>query len=256
MNRLLLGVVLTVALFAQGERATVTGVVTDSTGAIVVGAEVTIRNVATNIVTRTRSNAAGIYYLPALPPGRYELQIESAGFRPAKVADIPLGAALTATFNIKLEVGAVTEAVEVQATAVQLEAQTTALGKVLTTRNIAELPAIGRNPLQLLATIPGVQPTGGATSTSGTQYKMSGGTATQNALLTDGGENRAFRTTTASVVPLESIEEIRVDTATYAAEFGRSGGGVINLVTKSGTNRFHGVGYEFLRNDHLNANSW
>ncbi|MBI3697982.1 MAG: TonB-dependent receptor, partial [Acidobacteria bacterium] len=240
----------------QGERATVTGVVTDSSGAIVVGAEVTIRNVATNVITRTKTNAAGIYYLPALPPGRYELRVESGGFRPAVVADIPLGAGLTATFNLTLEVGTVTEAVEVQATAVQLESQTSGLGKILATRSIAELPALGRNPLTLLATIPGVQPVGGATSLANSQYKMSGGTATQNGLLTDGGENRAFRTSTNSVVPLESIAEMRVDTATYAAEFGRSGGGVINLVTKSGTNQIHGVGYEFLRNDHLNANSW
>ncbi len=253
---LVFGTLLTAALLGQGERATVTGTVTDPTGAIVVGADVAIRNVATNVIIRTKTNNAGIYYLPALPPARYELRVESGGFRPAVVADIPLGAGLTANFNLTLEVGTVTEAVEVQATAVQLESQTSGLGKILATRSIAELPALGRNPLTLLATIPGVQPVGGATSLANSQYKMSGGTATQNGLLTDGGENRAFRTSTNSVVSLESVAEMRVDTATYAAEFGRSGGGVINLVTKSGTNQLHGVGYEFIRNDHLNANSW
>ena len=85
---------------------------------------------------------------------------------------------------------------------------------------------------------------------------MSSGTAVQNSLLTDGAESRGFSTRTADIVPLESVEEVGVDTTTYASEFGRSGGGVINLVTKSGTNRFHGVVYEFLQNDHLNANSW
>ena len=150
---LVFGALFTVGALGQGERATVTGVVTDPSGAIVVGAEVSIRNAGMNVVTRTRTNAAGIYYLPALPPARYELRVEEAGFRPAIVADIPLGAGLTATFNVTLEVGAVAEAVEVQATAVQLEAQTTGLGKILATRSIAELPVLGRNPLQLLAEI-------------------------------------------------------------------------------------------------------
>ena len=121
-HRLLLSLLLVVtALFGQGERATVTGSVADTTGAIVVGASVSIRNTATNVVTRTTSNAAGIYYLTSLPPGRYELRIEQGGFRPSVVNDIPLGAGLTATFNVTLEVSAVAEAVEVRATAVQLE---------------------------------------------------------------------------------------------------------------------------------------
>src|SRR5439155_18251719 len=122
---LVLSALFTAAALGQGERATVTGIVTDPTGSTVVGAEVSIRNVGTNIVTRTKTNSAGIYYLPALPPGQYELRVEQAGFRAAVVADIPLGAALTATLNVSLELGTVTEVVQVQATAVQLEAQTT-----------------------------------------------------------------------------------------------------------------------------------
>ena len=249
-------IVATVA-YGQGERATVTGTVNDLSGAIVVGAEVSIRNAATNVVIKTKTNSAGIYYLPALPPGRYELRVEQSGFRPSVVEDIPLGAGLTATFNVTLEVGAVTEAVGVTATPVQLEAQTTALGKVLQTRTIAELPLLGRNPVQLVSLLPGVTPQGGGTVTDTSNAKMNGALATQNGLLTDGAESRAtIRTDTGFIIPLESVAEARVDTATYAAEFGRSGGGVVNLVTKSGTNEIHGALYEFLRNDHLNANSW
>ncbi len=252
------------ALFAapgwgQVERGTVTGIVSDSSGAVIAGASISIKNVNTNIVTKTESGPAGIYYLPSLPPGRYSLRVEKSGFRPDVVSDVVLTADLTATFNLTLQVGAVAEAVEVQASAVQLEAQTSGLGHNMETRVIAELP-IGRDPLALAAIVPGVQPVGGGTVNStgnpNTVVKMAGGTSSQNGVLTDGGENRAFHPSTASIVPIESIAEFRLETATYGAEFGRSGGGVFNIVTKSGTNDFHGVLYEFLRNNDLNANSW
>lgn len=242
---------------AQGERATVTGTTTDISGAIIVGASVSIRNVATNFATKTATNAAGIYYLAALPPGRYELRIEQTGFRPAIVNDIRLGAGLTATFDVTLEVGSVAEAVEVHATAAQLEAQTTALGKVMQTSVINGLPLIGRNVLQLVSLLPGVTPVGGDTNGDATNAKMSGGLARDNAVLTDGGESRAtVNSKSAFTIPMESVAEYRVDTATYAAEFGRAAGGTVNLVTRSGTNEFHGSLYEYLRNDALNANSW
>ena len=129
-------------LFGQGERATVTGAVNDPTGRIVVGADVAIRNIGTNIFTRT--NSAGIYYLPALPPGQYELRVEHSGFRPSVISNIPLAVGLTATFNVTLELGTVAEAVKVTATAVQLESQSTSLGKVMQTKQIAELPVLGQ----------------------------------------------------------------------------------------------------------------
>ncbi|HYI96480.1 MAG TPA: TonB-dependent receptor [Bryobacteraceae bacterium] len=128
------------------------------------------------------------------------------------------------------------------------------------TKQIAELPVLGRNAMQLMSVIPGVQPPAGQTvSGSGETYevKMAGGMQTQNGVLTDGGESRApIYTESSFTLPIESVSEFRVDTATYPAEYGRAAGGVVNLVTKSGTNQYHGVIYEFLRNDHLNANSW
>ena len=153
------------------------------------GANVSIRSVSTNLVTKTQTSSAGIYYLPSLPPGRYELRVEHSGFRPAIVSDIALGADLTATFNLTLQVGAIAEAIQVQATAVQLEAQTSGLGHIVETRTIAELP-VGRDPLALAAIVPGVQPVGGGTVTANgnpnTVVKMSGGTSSQNGVLTDG----------------------------------------------------------------------
>ncbi|MEJ7607764.1 MAG: carboxypeptidase regulatory-like domain-containing protein [Bryobacteraceae bacterium] len=247
-------------LFAQGERATVTGAVTDPSGQMLVGADVAIRNTGTNIFTRTKTNQAGIYYLPALSPGTYELRVEYGGFRPSVISSIPLAVGLTATLNVSLEIGSVSEAVQVTATAVQLESQTTSLGKVMQTKQIAELPILGRSVLQLLSTIPGIQPPAGQTGSAGGEtheVKMSGGMQTQNGVLTDGGESRApVYTESSFTLPIESVAEFRVDTATYPAEYGRAAGGVVNLVTKSGTNQFHGVLYEFLRNNHLNANSW
>jgi len=248
---------ITSAAFAQGERASVTGAVTDSSGAIIVNATVSIRNVATNIIAKTNTNASGIYYLTSLNPGRYELRIEQTGFRPSVVSDITMGAGQTATFDVSLEVGAVAEAVEVKANAVQLEAQTTALGKVMQTSTINGLPLIGRNVLQLVSLLPGVTPVGGETNGDATNAKMSGGFARDNGVLTDGGESRAtVNSKSAFTIPMESVAEYRVDTATYAAEFGRAAGGVVNLVTKSGTNEFHGSLYEYFRNDALNANTW
>ena len=250
----------TPAAFGQVERGTVTGLVTDSSGAIIGGAKVSIQNTGTNVETNTATTVSGIYYLPSLPPGRYTLRVEHPGFRQAVVSGIVLGADLTATLNVTMQVGAVAETVEVRAAAVQLEAQTTGLGHIMETRNISELPVSGRDPLALAAVVPGVQPVSGgivgAGSGPNTVVRMAGGTASQNGVLTDGGESRAFHASTANIVPIESIAEFRLETATYSAEFGRSGGGIFNIVTKSGTNEFHGVLYEFLRNNALNANSW
>lgn len=250
-------VALTMNLYAQGERATITGAVTDSTGASIVGAQVNLREITTNVTLKTTTNAAGIYYLPALPPGQYEIRVEQKGFRATVISGIVLGAGTTASYNARLEVGAVAEAVEVKAEVAQIETQTTALGKVLPTSTINTLPLIGRNPLQLVSLLPGVTPVGGDTNGDATNAKMSGGMARDNAVLTDGGESRGtVNSKSAFTIPMESVAEYRVDTATYGAEFGRAAGGVVNLVTKSGSNQFHGSLYEYFRNDVLNANSW
>jgi hypothetical protein len=250
-------------LFGQGERCTVTGTVADATGAIVPAAQVSIRNIRTNVTMRAETNSAGIYYLPALPPGEYDITAEKTGFRPAKVSDLRLTVGLTATVNMTLEVGSVAEAVEVRATQVQLEAQTSGLGKVVEQRRVVELPLLGRNPLALAATAPGVIPSAGQRGTGqdivgvSTTSQINGGLMQQNGVLIDGGESRGTTESgNAYSVPLESVAEFKVETSTYSAEFGRAAGGIVNIATKSGTNQLHGVFYEFLRNDHLNANSW
>ncbi|MEO8127772.1 MAG: carboxypeptidase regulatory-like domain-containing protein [Bryobacteraceae bacterium] len=249
--------------FSQGERATISGLVTDSTQAIVPATQVTLRNTATNISSTGQSNSAGIYVFPALTPGTYDVTFEKEGFRTRKVTNIPLSTGLVATVNAVMEVGAVSESVSVEASAVQLETQTSGLSGTVETRRVVELPLLGRSPLQLASLIPGVIPTsaqggnGSGAIGSATNARISGGLAMQNAVLMDGGESRGFTSGgQAYSVPLESVAEFKVETAAFSSEFGHSGGGVVNVATKSGTNEYHGVLYEFLRNDHLNANSW
>ena len=260
---LFLAAVLALPAFPQGERGTITGTVTDTTGGVVTAASVTLRNAGTNIKASATSNAAGLYVFPALTPGTYELSVEHAGFKAKRISKIPLATGTTVTIDAQLEVGAVTESVQVEASAVQLEVQTSGLSKVVESRKVVELPMLGRNPLNLASTAPGVIPTsaqggnGQGAIGSATNSRISGGLAMQNAVLMDGGESRGFTSGGQSYsVPIESVEEFKVETATYSAEYGHSGGGVINVATKSGTNQFHGVIYEFLRNDHLNANGW
>lgn len=255
--------IVSTVLFAQGERATITGTVTDASGALVPAVAITVRNLDTNVVQRTSSNSAGLFVVPALPPGRYELTAEKAGFRPFKASQIPLSVNLTATVDVKLEVGAVAEAVQVTASAIQLELATSSLGKTVETRRVVELPLLGRDPRHLASLAPGVIPTrgqvgvGGDAVGSGGNARISGGLAMQNAILMDGADSRGFTSSGQSYAfPIESVAEFKIETATYSAEFGRAGGGVINVASRSGTNELHGAVYEFLRSDKLNANSW
>ncbi len=250
-------------LFAQGERATISGTVTDSTGALVPQVSISVRNENTNVVLKTESNATGLYVVPALPPGAYEVTAQKAGFRAFKVSNIPLSVGLTATVDVRLEVGQLAETVEVTAAAVQLEAQTSGMGGTVGTRQVTELPLLGRDIRQLVSLAPGVIPTRGQVGAGGSTIggvgnsRISGGLANQNAVLMDGGDTRGFTSGGQSYTyPLESVAEFKVQTATYSAEFGRAGGGVINVASKSGTNQVHGVGYGFLQSQILNANSW
>src|SRR5580704_1824972 len=248
----------------QGERATITGTVTDSTKATVPQATVTIRNVATNVATHTTTNSAGLYFITSIPPGTYELTVEKSGFRPSKVDKIPLTTGLAATQDVVLEVGTVQQAVEVSATAVQLEAQSTDLNGVLTTRAVADLPILGRDPLSFSAVVPGVIPTQGQQSSNNpgvvgriTTSQVGGGLAQQNGVLIDGAESRgATESGQAYSMPIEAIAEFKLETSNFNAQYGRTAGGVAILSTKSGTNDIHGTAWEFLRNNHLNANSW
>jgi len=252
MKSLALGL-LPALLAAQIEQATVTGIVTDASGAGVPNAAVSITNTRTQVRTDSRTNATGAYRIPFLPAGSYELTAEKQGFERARVSGIQLTVGLTATVGVELKTGSVQQEVTVEARAVQLEQESFALGNTVSSKQIVELPLLGRNPYTLLQLAPGVMPKGGA----GAGPVINGGRSNTSEILLDGAETRNSTTNDiAYTPPLETVAEFKVYTSGFSSEFGRSGGGVLTVATRSGTNEWHGALYEFLRNDKLNANSW
>ncbi len=239
--------------WTQVEQATITGTVTDPTGALIPNVQVTARNRATGVEAGTRTNSEGIYRIPYLRPGSYDVSAESGGFKRARVTNLTLTVGLTATVDLSLEVGSVQSEVTVTALAVQLEQQSAAIGAVIGSAQMLELPLLGRNPYTLLQLSPGVLPKGGA----GAGPIVSGGRSNTSEILLDGAETRNSTTNDITYTPpLEAVQEFKVIINNFSSEFGRSGGGVLTAASRSGTNELHGSFYEFLRNEKLNANSW
>jgi hypothetical protein len=240
-------------VLAQAEQGTITGTVTDESGAVVARAKVVVVNVQTVVSAETETNSEGYYRVPYLPPGQYEVRAEAPGFSKGRVSGVNLTVGLTATINITLKPGAVRQEVTVTASAVQLEQQSSSLGNVVGTRQLTELPLLGRNPYSLVTLAPGVVDRGNA----GSGPIINGGRSNTSEILLDGAETR--NSTTNDIAyrpPLEATQEFKVITNNFSAEYGRSGGGVLTAATRSGTNHLHGSIYEFVRNEKLNAVSW
>ncbi|MFN0122530.1 MAG: TonB-dependent receptor domain-containing protein, partial [Blastocatellia bacterium] len=218
------------------------------------GAQVMVTNVQTRINRTTQTNNEGNYNLPYLPPGQYDVVVESPGFNKARVVEVRLTVGLVATINVTLAAGnVVTDAVTITANAAQLERQNASLGTVVESQQIIDLPLLGRNPYDLVTLAPGVIDRGG----SGSGPIINGGRSNTSEILFDGAETRNSTTNDIGYrPPLETVQEFKVITNGMAAEFGRTGGGVVTAASRSGTNNLHGSFYEFLRNDKLNANSW
>jgi len=244
---------LTSALFAQIEQANLTGVVTDDSGAVVPGATVLLTNRATKVNAETETNPAGLYRLPFLSAGVYDLKVTKAGFDVSRVTSIRLTVGLTATVNLKLRTGTVQQEVTVTASAVQLEQQSATLGNVVGAKQMIELPLLGRNPYSLVLLAPGVLPRGSA----GSGPIINGGRSNTSEVLLDGAETRNSTTNDiAYTPPLETVQEFKVLTNSFSSEFGRSGGGVLTVATRSGTNQLHGSAYYYGQNDALRANGF
>jgi hypothetical protein len=251
-------------LRAQGPTAEITGTVTDATGAVVSGAVVTLTNVATNVDRTSRTNEAGIYDAPSLLPGIYSLRVTLAGFHTA-VSRIELQVSQIARMDFSLQVGNVNETVEVQAQAAELQTESTALGAVVENRRIEELPLNGRNYLQLAALVPGATNYGptnfiaqarGGGDRSNFQLNIAGQRLEFNHYTLDGIENTDPNYGTYLVQPsVDALQEFKVDTSTYSAEYGHNVA-QISVVSKSGTNEYHGTLFEFLRNSNLDAKNF
>jgi len=246
--------------WAQEVRATITGQVVDPTGAAVAGASVNVTNVATRAVVSTKSNETGTFATPFLAPGRYELMVESAGFKKFVRQNIILQAQDRLRLDVRMEVGEVTSSVTVAAEVSQLQTETASRSQVLASEVIANVPTQGRNPFQIAWAAAGViKGTGWRYLRSfdiagTTSITINGGREGQNEVLLDGISNVRAEWTVISVPTPESIQEFKVQSATFDAQYGRTSGGVITIVTKGGTNEFHGTAFEYFQNDKLNAN--
>lgn len=251
-------------LAAQEFRATVKGVVVDASQGALPGATVSVQNTETNEVATTTTNAEGAYTLPFLRPGLYTLTAELEGFQKFVRSNFRLEVSQTATINVTLGVGALTEEVTVSSQAPPLETGNANRGDVIDNRRIAELPLQSRSPMALAVLVAGVNYNAQAIylrpfdNGALADWSMNGGANRNNEFLLDGAPNNANQggNNIAYVPPAEAVQEFKIATNTYDAQYGRTAGGVVNMSLKSGTNSFHGVGYEFYRRKWLDANSF
>ncbi|MEZ5356938.1 MAG: carboxypeptidase regulatory-like domain-containing protein [Bryobacteraceae bacterium] len=248
-------------LLAQSDNAQLSGFVRDSSQAVVAGANVTVRNEGTGVERQLVTNETGYFVASSLPPGFYTVSVESTGFKKYVSTQNKLDSSIAKTVNVTLEVGAVAETVEVVASVASVQSETAMVGKLIEETQIKNMSLNGRNPLFLALLKPGVR--GGALNgfsfglTSG-GFSVNGSRSQDNLITMDGAVAVRTRSngTSIGVADLETVQEIQVLTANFAAEYGRSGGGQIRIVTKSGSRDFHGSFYEYFRNNALDANSW
>jgi len=250
---------------AQRETGTISGTVTDSTGAIVSAGKITVKSAATGAVRTASTNQSGLYSVPDLQPGVYEVSVEAPGFALYKgKVEVTVGSAKT--FDAALKVGGKTETVEVTAdletAKVNVESQT--VSNTVTAKEVVDLPSLTRNPYDFVKTSGNVSEGGyggpamggGGLTLRGAGVSINGQRAASTDLLLDGTENvDLFAAVVGQAVPLDSVQEFSVLTSNFTAEYGRAGGGVVNVATKSGTNNFHGSGYEFNRVSALASNT-
>lgn len=240
---------------AQTATGKIQGRVTDSTGAAVPDAKLSIENQATGVRQSVLSNSDGNYLLTFLLPGDYRVTVEKAGFEKHIATGVRVDVEQTATIDVSLKVGQLSTTVEVTANTVALSTTSSTLSTTIASKQIMDLPLNGRNPMSLVTLTPGVINGGGSTPW------ISGGRNATSEITVDGTsiilpENNVSINTTGFMPILDSVEEFSVVTNSLAAEYGRTGGGTVNFATRSGTNAFHGSGYDYFQNSALNANSW
>ena len=245
---------------AQDVTGRIVGTVMDPQGSVVPKAKVTVTNTQTGQSQTMLSDATGAYQAIALQIGSYTVAAEREGFRKALSAPQSLKINQTLHVDLKLEVGEISETVEVAATAAGVETASSTLGSSVTGNQIEASPLNGRNALDLALYVPGVIPAGATTGGSGTgagSFSVAGGRQDSVTYLLDGGVNNNLLSNGVVYNPNpDTLAEFKVLTSNYSAEFGRNGGGVVSMVTKSGTNAVHGSAYDYVRNNAFNANSF
>ncbi|MBL8213765.1 MAG: carboxypeptidase regulatory-like domain-containing protein [Bryobacterales bacterium] len=246
----------TSTLFAQVASGRIEGTIADPSGALIPNATVTVRDIKRETRTKTTSNTAGAFIFPSLQPSTYQLTVEAPGFSKQVVENIELNVSATVAQAIRLEVGAVTEQVVVSAEAVRINTSDAQIGRNITLKDIDTLPQLARNPMALAVFQPGVQIDPGDNTFS----RVNGTRQGSNNTRLDGidSNDAVVPRLGLSMTPInvDSVEEFRIITNGGKAEYGRSAGGQVEMITRSGTNKFHGSAFEYLRNTKLNANTF
>ncbi len=253
--------ILSVPAGAQVDQGAIVGTVTDNSGAVVAGAKVTVTNRATNLALTATTASDGSYVFSPIKIGSYDIAVEKQGFEKARQTDVAVNVGAQVKANFSLTPGAVTQTVEVTAAVPLLQTQTSSVGQSVPSQEISNLPLNGRNYTYLSQIVAGVTTNNSRVSGTG-GFTANGLQWSHNSYLLDGIDNNnntvdflngaAFVTLT----PPDAIQEVKVQTSNFNAEYGRAGSAVLNATTKSGTNAFHGDVWEFFRNDALDANSF
>ncbi len=249
------------SLYGQVDTATITGVITDPSGAAIVGASIKATHLATGVIHRAEANVSGVYTLSALPIGNYDMEATSEGFQTVRRPNITLNAGTRARIDVEMTLGQVTEIIEVTGEVPLLESETSSLGQVIENKTITQMPLNGRNYQELAMLSAGVLPNRSQNFVED-GFSANGASFDQNVFTLDGADNNNYFSgvvvaSNQAVKPsIDAVQEFKIDTHTYGAEFGRGGGAVMQISTKSGTNQFHGTLFEFLRNQVLDANNF
>ena len=249
--------------FAQSDLSTITGVIKDASGSTVPGAKVSVRNEATGVERQTTSSESGTFSITNLPSGPYTVIVEKqGGFKKFETTGNKLDASVPLAVDVKLEVGAVTETVTVTANAQHIQTETATVGALVEEMQVKNMMLNGRNPVLLAALKAGVRSSASLANfnfnlTDG-GFSMNGSRPNDNVFFYDGAVATRTRSNGTSIgaADVDATQEVQILSANYNAEYGRSGGGQVRVVTKSGGQDFHGQAYEYLRNSAMDANTW
>src|SRR5713226_5629447 len=251
---------------AQAVTGTILGTVRDSSGGALPGANVTLLNQDTGFSRTVTCDSSGEYTAPLMPTGNYTVTGEISGFKKVSLANVRLGVDQKVRADLKLDIGQMSESVTIQAETPLIQTNSSDLGATIANQQIEALPLNGRNFVSLTRTIPGVlRPPPGATIDgagsvawrAGSGFSANGHRARDNNYLLDGVDNNETWLQTVVIFPsVDALDEFKMQTSTYSAEFGKSLGGVVNIQIKSGGNQVHGNAFEFLRNDRFDANNF
>src|SRR5882724_10063300 len=251
---------------AQTFLASISGIVNDPTGVVVPNVKITVTDNARGVPVTANTNQDGVYVIQNLIPSTYKVTAEAAGFQTHQLNEFPLTARQDAVLNITLKLGTANQTVEVLSQVQMVEPSNATLGGVVNNKSIVDLPLVNRNVLTMMAIEPGVAPSTPNNYqsnffTSSIRYSFNGGLESTSDFQLDGvsmlNQSDIPGIMGLTMLPsVEGVDEMRVQTNSYSAVYGRSGGGIMTAVTKSGTNGFHGSAFEFLRNNALNANNF